>query len=88
MGKGFRHEFMSLIWVRQQDPFQDTYKKCTDEYIPQRCSSPGFCSCGMPLGGAGTCLYCQCTLSQEVSACAQAGKLTLKMKQILDEAQK
>lgn len=33
-------------------------------------------------------MYCICAISKEIAACALAGKLTSKMKKILDEAQK
>ena len=32
--KVFRHEHMSLIWLRQQNPFSDGYSKCKDKCIP------------------------------------------------------
>ena len=86
--KVFRHEHVSLIWLRQQSPFQDTYKKCKDTYFPQQCSTPEYCFCGMSFGAAGTCIFCASVLSQEIAACAVAGKITTKMRQILDEAQK
>lgn len=57
-------------------------------YVPQRCRAEGYCSCGMPLSLAGTCMYCSCAISKEIAACGLTGKLTFKMKKILDEAQK
>lgn len=86
--KVFRHEHMSNIWIRQQDPFYDTYRKSKDTYVPKRCSSAGYCSCGMPLSPASTCMYCSCAISKEIAACGLTGKLTVKMKKILAEAQK
>ena len=86
--KVFRHEHMSNIWLRQQNPFYDTYKKCKDTYVPQCCSTTGYCTCGMPLSTAGKCVYCECALSNEIGACASMGKLKAKIKRILDEAQK
>lgn len=86
--KVFRHEHMSNIWIRQQNPFHDTYKKCKDTYVPKRCSTAGYCSCGMPLSTASACMYCSCEISKEIIACGSAGKLTVKMKKILAEAQK
>lgn len=86
--KVLRHEHMSNIWIRQQNPFHDTYKKCKDTYVPKRCSTAGYCSCGMPLSPAGACVYCSCEISKEIIACGLAGKITVKMKKILAEAQK
>lgn len=56
--------------------------------IPNRSSAAGYCSCGMPLSTASACMYCSCEISKEIIACGSAGKLTVKMKQILAEAQK
>lgn len=72
--KVFRHEHMSNIWIRQQNPFHDTYKKCKDTYVPKRCSTSGYCSCGMPLSPAGACMYCSCKISTEIIACALSRK--------------
>ena len=33
-------------------------------------------------------MYCSCEISKEIVACGSAGKITLKMKKILAEAQK
>ena len=38
----------------------------------------------MPLSTASACMYCSCEISKEITACGSAGKLTLKMKKILD----
>ena len=77
-----RHEHMSNIWIMQQNPFHDTYKKCKDTYVPQRCRTAGYCSCGMPLSPAGACMYCSCAISKEIAACGLTGKLTVKMTKI------
>ena len=35
--KVFRHGLMSLLWLRQQNPFNDGHSKCNENYIPPRC---------------------------------------------------
>ena len=83
--KVFRHEHMSDFWIRQQNPFHDTYKKCKDTYVPKRCSTEGYCSCGMPLSTATACMYCSCEISRKIITCGLAGKLTAKMKKMIAE---
>ena len=81
--KVFRHEHMSNIWIREQNPFHDTYKKCKDTYVPKWYSTAGYCSCGMPLSTTTACMYSSCEISREIIACGLAGKLTAKMKKLL-----
>ena len=85
--KVFRHEHMSLIWLRKQNPFNDIYHKCKDKYIPERCNTDDYCSCGMAFSANGKCKYCDSALSKEIAACASIGNLTLKMKDILRRAE-
>ena len=37
--KVFRHEYMSLIWLRKQTPHLDSYRKCKDKYSPDDAST-------------------------------------------------
>ena len=57
-------------------------------HVPKRCSSAGYCSCGVPLSPASTCMYCSCAISKEIAACGLTGKLRVKMRNFLAEAQK
>ena len=72
--------FPQMWCIRQQSPFQDTYKKCKDTYIPQQCSTPEYCFCGISFRAVGTCIFCGSALSQEIAACVAAGKITTKMR--------
>lgn len=85
--KVFRHDHISNIWIRQQNPFHDTYKKCRHvcSKVVQHCRLLFMC---MSLSPAGACMYCSCEISKEIIACGLAGKMILKMKTILAEAQK
>lgn len=72
--KVFRHEHMSNIWIRQQNPFQ-----CKDTYVSKWCSTAGYCSCGMPFSPAGGCVHSSCEISKEIIACGLAGKITAQL---------
>ena len=56
--KVFRHEYMSLIWLRKQTPHLNSYRKCKDKYSPDRCFNSGYCLCGVALSDNGECKYC------------------------------
>ena len=77
--KVFRHEHMSLFWLRKQNPLNDGYSKCKDNYIPKRCYTDAYCFCGMAFTNNGKCSYCDSALSKEIATCASFGSLTEKM---------
>ena len=56
--KVFRHEYMSLIWLRKQTPHLDSYRKCKDKYSPDRCFNSGYYLCGIALSDNGEYKYC------------------------------
>jgi len=74
--KVFRHEHMSLIWLRKQTPFADNYHKCKKKYIPEHCYKAGFCVCGLAVNNGRECKYCNSNLSRMVTTCALTGILT------------
>lgn len=80
----FRHEHMSL---REQNPLNDNYSKCKDNYIPQRCYTNEYCFCGIAFSSNGKCKYCQSALSKEIATCASSGSITVKMKAIMRQAE-
>ena len=43
----FRHEYISLVWLREQNPYTDTYSKTKFKYVPVRCNTDDFCNCGL-----------------------------------------
>ena len=81
--KVFRHEYMSLIWLRKQNPCLDSYKKCKDKYTPERCFDSRYCICGLAVSSDGKCKYCGTNLSKEISVCAITGEITKKMRTVL-----
>jgi hypothetical protein len=88
MGKVFRHECMSLIWLRKQTPHLDSYRKYKGKYSPDRCFNSGYYLCGIALSDNGECKYCGSDLSNEISTCAITGSITERMKKILRHAER
>ena len=44
----FRHEYVTLVWLREQNPYHDTCCKTKFKYVPSRCNTDNFCNCGLP----------------------------------------
>ena len=38
----FRHEYMTLIWLGEQNPFYDSYCKTLFQYVPSRCGTDNY----------------------------------------------
>lgn len=53
----FRHEFISLIWLRERGYNLANSKNCNATYIPKRVSGSEYCYCGLMLTGE-VCAYC------------------------------
>ena len=81
--KVFRHEYMSLIWLRKQNPSQDSYREFKDKYTPDRCFDPGYCICGLVAISNGTSNYCGSVLSKEISVSGITGEITKKLRKTM-----
>lgn len=76
----FRHEFISLFWLRYNDPLRDTYKKCTWKFIPDGVSRGTLCYCGgQPVQGASMCTICSLDMIKQIQSRAEKGKLLLSV---------
>ena len=53
----FRHEFVSLIWLRARGNNLANSKKCTETYIPKYVSGDAYCYCGLILTNGKDCKY-------------------------------
>ena len=60
-----RHDYISNVWIRKQDPAYCSYSKCEHVYIPKEVALDTFCCCGFPL-------------EQKVSECAICSSLQYK----------
>ena len=44
----FRHEYISLLWLRENGCDETVYKHTSGVYIPKRCFTHDVCHCGLP----------------------------------------
>lgn len=65
-----RHDYITCVWIRREDPFHSSYIKSKEKYIPSNINSDGFCYCGFPKGGREQC--CKICLSSPYWAVAQS----------------
>lgn len=73
----FRHEYVSLIWLRENGCDERVYKETPGLYIPKRCHSDQFCHCGQPKqAGDEKCSFCSAQLRRVVSECVIQRKIT------------
>ena len=74
----FRHEYMTLIWLREQNPFRDDYCKSRYKYMPVRCSEDNFCYCGLPKECLGEkCNICSSSIYKNVIKSVEKGKVII-----------
>ena len=74
----FRHEYVSLFWLRENVCDETVHKKTSALYVPKRCSTSQFCHCGEPkqvtemkcsfCSDPPRALVCQCVVEGKTSA--------------------
>ena len=75
-----KHDFISSIWLRKQDPFYFSYYKSQYSYIPKRVEQPEYCHCGYEKEvSVSKCQYCSSVLYREVEKTASNGKISLEI---------
>ena len=80
----FRHEYVSLIWLREMDPHNVSYKqgqgKRSESYIPKsvRENDGRFCQCGLLKFNDTGCNICTSSVTNLVSQSVTNGKVILK----------
>lgn len=76
-----RHDFITCVWIRKEDPFHSVYVKSKEQYIPAKVNSDGFCYCGFPKEGGEQlfCKFCSSSLYRAVAQSAETGKLTAEI---------
>ena len=80
----FRHEFLSLIWLRKRGYNLDNYIPSKERYVPNRVTLTNFCFCGSPKKEVSdTCDYCSHPYRQAIELSCQSGKLAVN-KKLLD----
>ncbi len=77
----FRHEYMCLIWLRQQNPYRDDYCKTNYKYVPIPCGTDDFCHCGLPKSSmSGKCSICITAIMKGVSLSVKNGKVSVSLR--------
>ena len=75
-----RHDYITCVWIRREDPFHSSYVKSKEQYIPSKISSDGFCYCGFPKEERGQCCkFCSSSLYRAVAQSAASGILTAEI---------
>ena len=73
----FRHEYVSLVWLRENGCDEIVHKETSGVYIPKRCYSDQFCHCGQPKQAHDEkCTFCSAQLQRVVSECVIQRKIT------------
>ena len=73
----FRHEYVSLVWLRENGCDEIVHKETSGVYIPKRCYSDQFCHCGQPKQAHDEkCTFCSAQLRRVVSECVIQRKIT------------
>ena len=72
----FRHEYVALVWLREQNPYLDTYSKTQFKYVPSRCSTENFCNCGLSKDVLmDECQICSSKIVKSIKECIQKRKV-------------
>lgn len=75
----FRHEFVSLIWLRKRGCNLASSKKCTETYIPKHFSGDPYCYCGLMLTDGQDCKYCNHQNRVKIVSSVGQKKVTFKV---------
>ncbi|CAH3167592.1 unnamed protein product, partial [Porites evermanni] len=71
----FKHEYVSLFWLRENGCDETVHKKTSALYVPKRCSTSQFCHCGEPKQVTEMkCSFCSDPLRALVCQCVAEGK--------------
>ena len=72
----FKHDYISTVWMRKQDPLSFSYHKCRELYEPKEIGKPGFCYCGLEKDSfSEMCVFCSSDVYQSIKRSADTGQL-------------
>ena len=88
----FRHEFVSMVWLREKDPYSIAYrcekKNISDSYIPKRVRDcdDRFCHCGLSKKTTGNqgCEICTSDVMKAIKQTVASGKITPELSQFYE----
>ena len=71
-----RHDYMTTVWLRKQDPSSFSYHQSNDVYVPREVGEPLYCYCGfMKNSEEEKCSICSAELYKGIERSVAAGKL-------------
>ena len=83
----FRHEYITTLYLREQDPYSIMYKHNTISYIPNCVQYSDFCYCGFPKdSNQDQCTFCLDPLRRAISRSCETGKLDGLICQLLSSS--
>ena len=72
----FRHEYMTLVWLREQNPFYDSYCKTPFQYVPSRCDTDNYCHCGLSKEQiSAKCKICSSDITNDIITSVEKQKI-------------
>ena len=73
----FRHEYVTLVWLREMDLYSVSYKKGQKSYIPKRVreSDDRFCQCGLFKSNNAYCNICTSTTTTHIRKSVATAKV-------------
>ena len=88
----FRHEYVSMVWLRELDPHSITYrpekKKACDSYIPKKVAEKNVlhCHCGLLKSNSSDdeCPLCMSSTMKLVKEAARKGTISPALKTLFD----
>ena len=81
----FKHEYVSLFWLREKGCDETVHKETNGMYVPKRCSTSQFCYCGEPKQVTEMkCTFCSDPLRDIICQCLVKGKITSVAKDVLN----
>lgn len=71
-----RHDYMTTVWLRKQDPSSISYHKSNDVYVPREVGEPLYCYCGFTKNSEEEkCSFCSSELYKGIERSVAAGEL-------------
>ena len=79
----FRHEYISLLWLRENGCDSAKYTTTRNKYIPARCYTAQFCHCGQPkVSEQPKCDFCSHSVHQIIYDSINQGKFTAEARKL------
>lgn len=79
-----KHDYVTSVWLRKQDPSTVEYHKCKEIYEPKETNAHGFCCCGQQTKpGSHKCELCSSDIFSAIERTATSGRLDPEISCIL-----